>query len=226
VIVVDPKRWRDVDHYFASRTLRPDAMLEAALEHSTAAGLPPIHVAANQGKMLMLWAQMMGAKRILEIGTLGGYSTIWLAHALPSTGGTVATLEVDPWHALVAQDNVTRAGLRESVEIRVGDASATLEEMIEAQTTPFDFIFIDADKPRNPVYLKHALTLSRPGSVIVVDNVVRGGAVIDAASEDPKVRGVRQMMDIIHGHPKLDATVVQSVGAKGYDGWVLARVLE
>lgn len=216
--------WSAVDGWIEAALLPPDAALAAALEASEAAGLPAINVAPNQGKLLMLLALMRGARRILEIGTLGGYSTIWLARALPS-GGRLVTLEYDPHHAGVAQANIARAGLADRVELRVGPARVTLAAMIAAGEAPFDLVFIDADKPNNPHYLDAALALSRPGTLIVADNVVRAGEVLDAGSPDERVQGVRRFMEKLAAEPRLMATAIQTVGAKGHDGLALALVV-
>jgi predicted O-methyltransferase YrrM len=213
--------WTSVDRYLESMVFGPDAVLDATLNANAAAGLRAIDVAPNQGKLLYLLAQMIGARSILEIGTLGGYSTIWLARALPVTGKLV-TLEVDPKHAEVARTNLARAGLTEVVDVRVGRALDTLPTLL-GQT--FDLVFIDADKPNNPAYLEWALRLTRPGSAIVVDNVVRDGAILDASSTDPRVQGTRTMFEAIAQEPRLEATAIQTVGSKGHDGFVLARVV-
>lgn len=217
--------WTAVDEYI-QRTLIPhDPALDAALEASAEAGLPEIHVAPNQGMLLHLLARMQHPKRVLEVGTLGGYSTIWLAQAL-APGGHLITLEYEPKHARVAQENIARAGLADRVEIRVGRALDSLAQLAAEGLDSFDFIFIDADKPSNPEYFRWALALSRPGTLIVVDNVVRGGQVIDADSADSSVRGVREMFDVIAAEPRVYATAIQTVGAKGYDGLLLALVKE
>jgi predicted O-methyltransferase YrrM len=220
---MDSDAWRAVDDYFTETLVRSDAALTAALAASADAGLPPIQVSAPQGKLLMLLAQMLGAQRILEVGTLGGYSTIWLARGL-SDGGRLITLEIDPTHAQVARANLDRAGFAESVEVRLGRALDTLPELEAAGAGPFDLTFIDADKPSNPDYFRWALRMSRPGSVIVVDNVVRGGKVADASSDDAAVQGVRALMDLIAAEPRVDATAIQTVGSKSYDGFALAVV--
>jgi predicted O-methyltransferase YrrM len=213
--------WTAVDHYIADRLLAPDAALKAALEMSEAVGLPPINVSPPQGKMLMMLAQLHGARTVLEIGTLGGYSTIWLARALPP-GGRVVTLEVDPKHAKVAVANVARAGFSEMVEVVVGPALETLPRIEADRRGPFDFVFIDADKPNNPNYFAWALKLARKGSVIIVDNVVREGAVVDANSKDPRVQGTRRLFEMLAAEPRVSATAIQTVGSKGYDGFALA----
>ncbi|MEO0456881.1 MAG: O-methyltransferase [Cyanobacteria bacterium P01_A01_bin.114] len=215
--------WSAVDSYFSERLIPTDSGLENVLRTSDAAGLPQHNVAPNQGKLLQLLAQMRGAKTILEIGTLGGYSTVWLARALPADGRLV-TLEVDSNCAAIATENIARAGLSHLVEVRVGRAIETLPLVVKEGAGPFDFIFIDADKPSNPKYLEWSLKLSHPGTVIVGDNVVRDGAVIEAESVDPKVRGVRQFFDLMADEPRLSATAIQTVGCKGYDGFSLAIV--
>lgn len=215
----DARRWNAVDTYFAGLLARDDAVLARALATNAEAGLPAQDVSALQGQMLALLVQMTAARRILEIGTLGGYSTIRMARALPADG-TVVTIEADERHAAVARQNFERADLRARIDLRVGRALDVLPTL----TGPFDLIFIDADKPDNPDYICWALDLSRPGTVIIGDNVVRGGAVADPNSTDPKVRGVRRFLDIIAAEPRLTATAIQTVGEKGWDGFVLARV--
>jgi predicted O-methyltransferase YrrM len=213
------KVWSEVDAYFGRALAPHDAAQDAALKANADAGLPAIDVSPLQGKMLGLLAQISGAKRVLEVGTLGGYSTIWLARAV-GEDGRVTTLEIDPKHAEVARSNLARAGLAARVEVKVGPAIQTLPTL----AGPFDFIFIDADKPSNPDYLAWALRLSRPGSVIVVDNVVRGGRVADASSRDPNVVGVRRLVDLLAAEPRLTSTAIQTVGLKGYDGFTLSVV--
>ena len=215
--------WTSVDQYLVDALVKPDEALAAALRDSDAAELPPINVTPNQGKLLHLLARMCGARSILEIGTLAGYSTIWLARALPD-GGRLVTLEAEPRHAEVATANIARAGLADRVEVRVGRALDTLPELEAAGLGPFDLVFIDADKPSNPDYVEWALKLTRPGSVIIVDNVVRGGAVADADSDDDAVQAVRRMNDSIAANPRLTATAIQTVGSKGYDGMLVALV--
>ncbi|MEV6734031.1 MULTISPECIES: O-methyltransferase [unclassified Streptomyces] len=215
--------WTAVDDYFGGLLVEEDKALAAANVDSDAAGLPAHQVAPNQGKLLNLLARIHGARTILEIGTLGGYSTIWLARALPA-GGRLVTLEVDEHCADVAAANIARAGLDEVVEIRRGRAIDLLPELKDQ--APFDLVFIDADKPSNPVYLKWALELTRPGSIIIGDNVVRDGAVVDPDSTDPRVQGVRRFTELIAEHPRLTATALQTVGSKGYDGFVLALVTD
>ncbi|MEU4148991.1 O-methyltransferase [Streptomyces sp. NPDC026659] len=217
--------WNAVDDYFNGLLVEEDAPLRGAAEESEAAGLPPHQVAPNQGKLLHLLARIQGARSILEIGTLGGYSTIWLARALPE-GGRLITLEADPHHAEVAATNIARAEVGHLVDLRVGKAVDTLPVLADEGVGPFDLVFIDADKPSNPEYLRWALRLTRPGSVIIGDNVVREGAVTDPASADPRVQGVRDFTELIAEHPQLTATTLQTVGAKGYDGFTLALVTE
>ncbi|MGJ7419692.1 O-methyltransferase [Streptomyces cinereoruber] len=217
-------QWAAVDAYFTELLAPADEALSAALTASTAAGLPEIAVAPNQGKLLHLLARVQGARNILEIGTLGGYSTIWLARALPADGRLV-TLEYDPAHADVARSNIARAGLDEVVEVRTGAALDSLPKLEAEGAGPFDFVFIDADKVNNPRYVEWALKLSRPGTVIVVDNVVRGGKVATDHPDDPAVTGTREMFDLVAREPRLDATAFQTVGTKGYDGLLVARVV-
>lgn len=217
-------RWNAVDDFFAERLSVRDDALDAALSANAAAGLPPIDVSPLQGRLLQMMARMQGARRILEIGALGGYSTICMARALPEGGGLI-TLELDPRHASVARGNLERAGVSDRVEIRTGEARDSLAAMIEEQVEPFDFVFIDADKANIPHYLKQSLRLARPGATIIVDNVVRGGAVTDAASRDASVRGVRQAFEWIAAEPRLEATAIQTVGVKGWDGLLIAQVL-
>ncbi len=216
--------WLDVDNYFEQTLVPADEALTAALKSSEEAGLPAISVAPNQGKLLHLLARIRGARSILEIGTLGGYSTIWLARALPADGRLVS-LELEPKHAEVARANIQRAGLSDLVSIRVGRAVETLKTLAE-EGLVFDFVFIDADKESNPQYLEWSLKLSRPGTVIVVDNVVRKGAVAEQGSTDPNVRGIQRLFAQIASHPRLSATAVQTVGSKGYDGFALLVVSE
>jgi predicted O-methyltransferase YrrM len=215
--------WTAVDEYLAERLIPADPVLTAAHEANVAAELPAIDVSPTQGKLLHLLARLQGAKRILEIGTLGGYSTIWLARALPEDGRLV-TLELEEKHAAVAKKNVERAGLSQRVELRLGPAAQSLEALHREGVAAFDFIFIDADKPNNPVYLEWALKLARVGTVLVVDNVIREGAVIDAESTDASVKGTRRLFDLMAANPRLDATALQTVGSKGYDGFVVAIV--
>ncbi|MFF4849853.1 O-methyltransferase [Streptomyces sp. NPDC001194] len=215
--------WTAVDDYFDGLLVEEDDALLAANADAAAAGLPAHQVAPNQGKLLHLLARIRGARTVLEIGTLGGYSTIWLARALPA-GGRLVTLEADPRCADVAAANIARAGLADVVDIRRGRAVDLLPGLTDL--APFDLVFIDADKPSNPDYLKWALKLTRPGSVIIGDNVVRDGAVVDPDSTDPRVQGVRRFTELIAEHPRLTATALQTVGGKGYDGLVMALVTD
>jgi predicted O-methyltransferase YrrM len=216
--------WDDVDTYFISHLAPDDEALAAARRESDAAGLPPVNVTANQGKLLQLLAQLQGARTVLEIGTLGGYSTIWLARALPADGRLV-TLEYNARHAEVAVRNIARAGLDALVDVRVGPALESLPKLADENPPPFDLVFIDADKGNNPHYLEWALRLTRAGSLIVLDNVVRGGRVTDADDSADDVRGTRAAIELIGSHPRLSGTALQTVGGKGYDGFALARVL-
>ena len=215
--------WTEVDHYFNHHLLDEDPVLESTLEANARAALPAIDVSPSQGKLLYLLARLQSAKRILEIGTLGGYSTIWLARALPPNG-KVITLELEKKHAEVAQANINRAGLSNQVEILQGRAVDLLETLKESGSEPFDFIFIDADKESLPEYFTWALKLSRIGSVIIIDNVVRDGAVVHAKSEDLRVQGVRRMVALLSNHSGASSTVVQTVGMKGYDGFIMVYV--
>lgn len=218
------EQWTAVDRYITDLFIADDPVLEVALRDSEAAGLPAHNVAPNQGKLLMLLAQIHQSRRILEIGTLGGYSTIWLARALPP-GGSLITLEANPTYAAIARTNIARAGLAEVVELRVGKALDSLPQLLTEGCGPFDLIFIDADKPNNPHYLEWALKLSRPGSLIIGDNVVRDGAVIDSTSSDPSVQGIRRFNELMAAEPRLSVTALQTVGSKGYDGFALALVI-
>jgi predicted O-methyltransferase YrrM len=215
--------WTAVDGYFSDLLVPADAALEAALAASAAAGLPAINVSPVQGKLLQLLARAIGAHNVLEIGTLGGYSSIWLARALPD-GGRLVSLEADPRHAEVARANIARAGLDSSVEVRLGMALDLLPELAAEGGEPFDLVFIDADKPNNAAYFDWALQLTRPGSIIVVDNVVRDGDVIDAVSDSPTVQGVRRFLERLAAEPRVSATAIQTVGGKGYDGFAIALV--
>lgn len=216
--------WTAVDNYVTDLLVPTDADLEATLASSTAAGLPAINVAPNQGKFLQLLARLVGARNILEIGTLGGYSTIWLARALPA-GGRLITLEADRKHADVARANLSKAGLSKIVEVRLGAALETLPQLAAEKPAPFDLVFIDADKPNNAGYFSWALKLTRPGSLIIVDNVVRNGAVIDADDADPSVQGVRRFNEMLAAEKRVSATAIQTVGSKGYDGFAMALVI-
>lgn len=215
--------WTSVDKYVTDTLFPPDAALDSALEASDAAGLPQIQVSAAQGRLLEIIARTQGARAILEIGTLGGYSTIWLARALPH-GGKLVTLEVDPEHARIAVANIAHAGFADSVEMRVGNALETLPLLAQDGYGPFDLFFIDADKASIPAYFEWALRMSRPGSLIIVDNVVREGAVIDGKSDDASVRGVRKLNEMIAAERRVTATVLQTVGIKGYDGFAVILV--
>lgn len=217
-------QWTEVDRYITAHLVPADAALDAALQANTAAGLPSIDVAPNQGKLLHVLALARGARRILEIGTLGGYSTIWMARALPPVGRLI-TLEFEPKHAAVAQSNVDRAGLASIVQIRIGPAMDSLAQLVKEGAAPFDLIFIDADKKNIPGYLGWALKLARAGTVILTDNVVREGKILDPVSADPDVQGVRAMFDLMAKEPRLSATVIQTVGSKGYDGFAMAVVV-
>ncbi|MFI5362726.1 MAG: O-methyltransferase [Elusimicrobiota bacterium] len=221
---MNQEQWTAVDQYITDRLAPRDEDLEAAQKASADAGLPAISVSPAQGKMLSLLATMIGAKRILEIGTLGGYSTLWLGWALP-LGGSIVTLEYDPKHAAVAKSNIARAGLADSVEIRVGKALDTLPKLAAENPPPFDMFFIDANKDGIPEYFQWAIKLGRKGSLIVVDNVVRGGKILDEASADVDVQGVRRFYDMLAQEPRVSATAIQTVGIKGYDGFALAVVV-
>jgi len=218
-----PDVWRRVEEYFDGALIGADDGLSHALAASEAAGLPGINVSPSQGKLLSLLARNIGARRVLEVGTLGGYSAIWLARALPPDG-RVVTLELDPRHAEVARENLAQAGLADRVEVQTGPAAGSLQTLAGAGVEPFDLVFIDADKKSNAEYFGWAMRLTRPGSIIVIDNVVRGGRVADAGTEDPNVLGVRRLVDAIAAEPRFDATTVQTVGSKGYDGLIVGTV--
>lgn len=218
------EQWTAVDRYITDLFVPSDPALDAALQASADAGLPPHHVAPNQGKLLAILAQSIGTRSILEIGTGGGYSTIWLARSLP-LGGKLITLEANPKHAEVARSNIARAGLLEVVEVHVGPALDTLPQLAAEGREPFDLVFIDADKPNNAAYLDWALKLTRRGSLIIADNVVRDGAVVDANSDDQSVRGVRHFNAVLAAEPRVTATNIQTVGSKGYDGFSIALVV-
>jgi len=215
--------WSAIDDHIVGILSPSDPALDQALADSKAAGLPAINVAPNQGKLLQLLAQTIGARRVLEVGTLGGYSTIWLARALPSDGRLI-TLEYSPVHAEVARANIARAGLADIVEVRVGAALESLPRLAAENPEPFDLVFIDADKENNPHYFTWALKMTRPGGLIIIDNVVRAGSVIDADSQDPNVLGIRRMYELIAAEPRVTATAVQTVGSKGHDGFAIALV--
>jgi len=217
--------WKQVDQYFTDALIAPSESFNTALEANRAAKLPSIDVTPLQGRFLELLVRATGARRALEIGTLGGYSTLWLARALP-VGGIVVTLELEARHAEVARENLKSAGLADRVDLRVAPALQTLETIALEQIDPFDLIFIDADKAGYPDYLRWSLKLSRPGTLIVADNVVRDGKVIDPHDSDPNIRGVRQFTDLVAAEPRLSTTVLQTVGSKGYDGFAIALVLD
>ncbi len=221
---MNPEQWIAVDQYITDALVPADPVLEAVLKASTDAGLPEINVSPAQGKFLHLLTRIHGARRVLEIGTLGGYSTIWLARGMLPAGGKVVTLEVDPRHVRVARANFEHAGLAKMIEVREGRALDTLSQLATEGRGPFDLIFIDADKVRIPDYFTWALKLSRRGTVIIVDNVVRKGAVTDANSTDLSVQGVRQLNAMLATEKRVSATTIQTVGAKGYDGFTLAVV--
>jgi predicted O-methyltransferase YrrM len=220
---MNQEQWTAVDEYINQTVVASDPALDAAIEASAKAELPAIAVTANQGKLLHIFARLVNAKNILEIGTLGGYSTIWLARAL-APRGRVITLEIDPKHADVATANVTRAGLAKSVEVRLGPALGSMKKLAKEKHKPFDLIFIDADKSNIPDYFTWSLKLSQPGSLIIVDNVVRKGAVLEAKSDDPDVQGVRRFNEMLTKEKRVTATTIQTVGSKGYDGFTIVLV--
>lgn len=215
--------WTKVDRYLANALLPEDLILEEVLKSSEAADIPSIQVSALQGKLLMLLVQAQGARRILEIGTLAGYSTIWLARGLPD-GGRIVTLEADAHHAQIAQSNIAKAGYANKVELRLGRALKTLPVLANERIGPFDFVFIDADKKHIPEYFDWSLKLSRPGSLIVVDNVVRDGQVVDLANREANIAGVRSFLERVGQDPRVEATAMQTVGMKGHDGFAVVRV--
>jgi predicted O-methyltransferase YrrM len=215
--------WSAVDRYICDLLVPSDSVLDEVLEESTAAGLPPIAVTPNLGKLLYLIARIQGANSILEVGTLAGYSTIWLARALPP-GGRLITLEADPKHAEIARANLIRAGLADVVELRLGSALDTLPQLAAEGRGPFDLIFVDAEKRDNPAYYEWSMKLARRGTVIVFDNVVRDGAVIDPDCPNPSVQGIRRFNEIVAADPRVTATAIQTVGSKGYDGFAIALV--
>jgi predicted O-methyltransferase YrrM len=215
--------WRRVDDYFEERLGLSDGALDAALKDSSAAGLPPINVTPAQGKLLSLFATACKARRILEVGTLGGYSTIWMARALPEDG-TLITLEIDAGHVAVAQRNLQRAGVARRVTVMLAPATESLARLIHDRVEPFDLVFIDADKERSVTYFEAALALSRSGTLVVVDNVVRKGGILDAASRDGNIVGMRALTERVAQEPRVSATAIQTVGGKGYDGFILAVV--
>lgn len=220
---MNQKTWSAVDEYFNNTFMLSDSELDNTIKDSDNAELPKHNVTPNQGKLLQLLAQIQGARNILEIGTLGGYSIIWLARALPSDGCLIS-LEANPKYAEVAIKNIARTNLSDIVEVRIGEAVNSLPKLLEEGLAPFDLIFIDADKPNNPAYLQWSLKLSRPGTIIVGDNVVRDGEVINPESSDAKVQGVRKFCELIASEPRLSATAIQTVGSKGYDGFAIALV--
>lgn len=215
--------WAAVDQYITSMLVPPDSALDAALADSAAAGLPAINVSPNQGKLLWMLARLVGARNILEIGTLGGYSTIWMARGLRK-GGRLITLEYDARHAEVARANISRAGLAETVELQLGPALETLPQLAAEGREPFDLVFIDADKQSTPEYFSWALRLTRPGGVIVIDNVVRSGGVLDAASEDADIQGIRRFYEMLAREQRVTGTALQTVGIKGHDGFAIVMV--
>lgn len=220
---MDQDLWNSVDQYITDTLVHPGQVLDEAVKANATGGLPAIDVAPNQGKLLYLLARIQGATRILEVGTLGGYSTIWMARALPPTGRLI-TLELDPKHAAVAAANIEKAGLSSLVDLRVGPALESLARLHADKPAPFDLIFLDADKPNNPAYLEWAIQLSRPGTIIIGDNVIRDGAILDPNDTDTRVSGTRTFLERLGSHPRLEATVLQTVGSKGYDGFAIAVV--
>jgi len=218
------KIWKQVDQYFSDALIAPGEGFDSALEENRKANLPSIDVTALQGKFLELLVRATRTRRVLEIGTLGGYSTLWLARALPDDG-LVVTLELESHHAAVAKKNLEAAGLADRVELRIGRAADTLAALVNERAAPFDFIFIDADKSGYPEYLRWSIELSHPGTLIIADNVVRDGEVIDPASPDPNIQGVRRFTELIAVEPRLSTTVLQTVGMKGYDGFAISVVL-
>jgi predicted O-methyltransferase YrrM len=218
------KIWKQVDQYFSDALIAPGEGFDSALEENRKANLPSIDVTALQGKFLELLVRATRTRRVLEIGTLGGYSTLWLARALPDDG-LVVTLELESHHAAVAKKNLEAAGLADRVELRIGPAADTLAALVKDHAAPFDLIFIDADKSGYPEYLRWSIELSHPGTLIIADNVVRDGEVIDPASPDPNIQGVRRFTELIAVEPRLSTTVLQTVGMKGYDGFAISVVL-
>jgi predicted O-methyltransferase YrrM len=216
-------KWSEVEDYLVETLIGPDPVLDSARAASESAGLPSIAVSPTEGKLLNLLARSISARTILEIGTLGGYSTIWLARALPQHGRLI-TLEVNPEHAKVAHDNIERAGFADLVDIQIGDARALLPDLVAQKAGPFDLVFIDADKANIPEYFTQSLELTRRGSLIIVDNVVRDGEVANAESEDPNIQGVRKLNELISANPRVSGTVIQTVGSKGYDGFAMVLV--
>jgi predicted O-methyltransferase YrrM len=220
---VNDTLWTDVDRFFTETLLPADPVFEDTLRAGEDAGLPPINVSASQGMLLQILVRAIGSRRVLEIGTLAGYSTIWMARALPE-GGSLVTLELDPHHAEIARRNFERAGVDRVVELRLGRALDSLVAIEKEDPGPFDFVFVDADKPAYPEYVHWALRLARPGALIVVDNVVRGGEILDAASKNAMVAGTRRALEIMGEEPRLLVTALQTVGSKGYDGFAVALV--
>lgn len=217
----DQQQWTAVDRYILALFVPSDPVLDVVLQASDAAGLPPHGVSPNQGKLLWLLTRIQGARNIVEIGTLGGYSTVWLARALP-TDGCLMTLEADPKHAEVARANFARAGLANIIKLRFGRALDTLPRLVAERCGPFALIFFDADKPNNPEYFAWTLKLSRPGTLLIADNVIRNGAVIDATSADPNVQGIRRLNERLAAEPRVSVVAIQTVGSKGYDGFAIA----
>jgi predicted O-methyltransferase YrrM len=215
--------WTAVDQYICGQLVPADPVLDQVLESSAAAGLPPIAVTPNLGKLLYLLAKIQRAQKILEIGTLAGYSTIWLARALPP-GGRLITLEADPKHAEISKSNIAKAGLSNTVEVRFGNALEALPQLEAENSGPFDLIFVDAEKRDNPDYFVWSLKLSRPGTILVFDNVVRDGAVVDPSNTTPSVEGIRRFNELVAAEPRVTATAIQTVGSKGYDGFAIALV--
>jgi len=222
--MTDP-RWSEVDRYINELLVPTDPSMDAALEASRRAGLPEIHVSPSQGRLLEIIARMQRATRVLEIGTLGGYSTLWLARSLPE-GGWIVTIEAEPAHAAVARSNFARAGVSGVIDLREGEAASVLEQLAAESPALFDFVFIDADKAGIPGYFRQSLRLVRPGAAILVDNVVRKGAVADPNSSDPSVLGVRRFNELLRAELRVRATTIQTVGSKGYDGFTLVLVEE
>ena len=220
---IDKDLWTSVDNYLTDTLVHPDSALNDAVQANTKASLPAIDVTPNQGKLLHLLARIQRATRILEVGTLGGYSTIWLARALPPNGKLV-TLELNPAHASVAAANIKRAGLTALVDLRVGPALDSLARLHAEKPAPFDLIFLDADKENNANYLEWAIKLSRPGTIIIGDNVIRDGDILDPKDSDPRIIGTRAFLEKLGSHPRLEATAIQTVGSKGYDGFAIALV--
>ncbi len=220
---MDDTTWTEVDHFFSDTLLPHDPVFAETLRAANDAGLPSINVSAPQGMLLHVLVRAVGARRVLEIGTLAGYSTIWMAKAVPE-GGTVVTLELDPHHAQVAQRNFEHAGVEGIVDLRLGPALGSLAVIEKENGGPFDFVFVDADKPTYPEYVRWALRLARPGTLIVLDNAVTGGRILDPTPDDAIAEGTRRAIEVIGEEPRLLATAVQTVGSKGYDGFAIALV--